>query len=320
MEDQNYKINYGFMSDEDNKINDEDNNNDFTDVEMPGESQDPVEEGEKSDNNDGFNNEENEDKAPTEEKDDISYQFQSGPQDKVFDDEEINVEEENENNNEIDILDETNSPEETEHLPSYSENIEEENEKTEEKLSNHQAEIIKNILDKITAEIEQIRKILPGEAEVIGDEISTTPNTEAEDTNGSIVEGVFDGEGMVGSNGKHYDIPANYASKSKLVEGDILKLTITPDGSFLFKQIGPIERIRMVGTLAYDPTQGRYLVMGEGGKKWFILTASVTYFKGKPGDEAVILIPKSTPSRWAAVENIMPKSQNNNFGGNFNFN
>src|SRR5690606_16926125 len=41
-----------------------------------------------------------------------------------------------------------------------------------------------------------------------------------------IIEGVFDGENMVDDAGKKYPVPANYASKSKLVEGDMLKLTI----------------------------------------------------------------------------------------------
>ena len=36
---------------------------------------------------------------------------------------------------------------------------------------------------------------------------------------GRVVEGVFDGQNMVGSDGKIYSVPPNYASKSKLVEG-----------------------------------------------------------------------------------------------------
>jgi hypothetical protein len=40
-------------------------------------------------------------------------------------------------------------------------------------------------------------------------------------------------------------------------------------------------------------------------RSWKILTASVTYFKGDDGDEAVILVPKVGESRWAAVENII---------------
>jgi hypothetical protein len=121
-----------------------------------------------------------------------------------------------------------------------------------------------------------------------------------------IIEGVFDGQNMVGPDGKIYSVPANYASKSKLIEGDILKLTIHNDGSFIFKQIGPVERERVIGCLIFNEAKSQYYVV-LGDQKWKVLTASVTYFKGKVGDEAVILVPKDCQSRWAAVENIIKK-------------
>lgn len=123
---------------------------------------------------------------------------------------------------------------------------------------------------------------------------------------GKILEGVFDGQHMVGSDGRQYLVPPNYASKSKLVEGDILKLTIAPNGTFLFKQIGPIERTRLMGILTRDEHTGDWKIVANG-KKYSVLTASVTFFKGSVGDDAVILVPKSAPSRWAAVENIIKR-------------
>jgi hypothetical protein len=126
-----------------------------------------------------------------------------------------------------------------------------------------------------------------------------------DEVEGRIIEGVFDGENMIGPDGKQYNVPANYASKSKLVEGDILKLTITANGTFVYKQIGPIDRIRIVGQLE-QISNGNFFVVSEG-KKWRVLTASVTYYKGQAGDEAVILAPKTGESKWAAVENIVKK-------------
>lgn len=126
-------------------------------------------------------------------------------------------------------------------------------------------------------------------------------------TEGRVIEGVFDGENMIGPDGKQYSVPANYASKSKLVEGDILKLTITAKGTFIYKQIGPIERARIVGVLD-RLSSGDYIAISDG-KKWKLLSASVTYFKGEAGDEVVILIPKSGESKWAAVENIVRKKE-----------
>jgi hypothetical protein len=119
-----------------------------------------------------------------------------------------------------------------------------------------------------------------------------------------VIEGVFDGQNMVGADGMQYDVPANYASKSKLVEGDILKLSINNLGSFVYKQIKPIERERRVGVLEQDPQSLQFFAV-EDGKKWKLLTASVTYFKGESGDEVVFLTPSEGESRWAAVENVV---------------
>ncbi len=119
-----------------------------------------------------------------------------------------------------------------------------------------------------------------------------------------VIEGVFDGQGMIGPDGKQYTVPANYASKSKLVEGDMLKLTIQSDGSFVFKQIGPVERERLVGVLAFDD-QNKQFYGVVNGQSYLLLTASVTYFKGEVGDEVILLVPQGSKSKWAAVENIV---------------
>ena len=112
---------------------------------------------------------------------------------------------------------------------------------------------------------------------------------------------------MIGPDGKKYQVPPNYASKSKLVEGDILKLTIADNGSFIYKQIGPIDRDRIMGQLTKDVSTGDFRVKTDK-KIYKVLTASVTYFKGEDGDEITILIPKNSESNWAAVENIIGKT------------
>lgn len=123
-------------------------------------------------------------------------------------------------------------------------------------------------------------------------------------TRSRVLEGVFDGEMMVGSDGARYHVPENYASKSRLIEGDILKLTIQPDGTHVYKQIGPVERQRLIGKLALDPSTQEYVV-ACGDQVYKVLTASVTYFKGVPSDEIVIVVPRAGGSNWAAVESIV---------------
>ena len=117
---------------------------------------------------------------------------------------------------------------------------------------------------------------------------------------GKIIEGVFDGQNMVGSDGKTYPVPANYASKSKLVQGDILKLTIADDGAFLYKQIGPIPRKQIVGTLVQRDLH-YYVEVGE--RSYRVLLASVTYFKAKAGDQISVSVPADdVNTEWAAIE------------------
>ncbi|HUY85432.1 MAG TPA: hypothetical protein VMU97_02860 [Candidatus Dormibacteraeota bacterium] len=134
---------------------------------------------------------------------------------------------------------------------------------------------------------------------LVGDDEKVAP-VAREDILGKVIEGVFDGQNMVGSDGKTYPVPANYASKSKLVQGDILKLTIAEDGAFLYKQIGPIPRKQVVGSLILD--NGHYFVE-VGGKKFRVLLASVTYFKAKPGDQVSVNLPEDdSAAEWAALE------------------
>jgi hypothetical protein len=119
---------------------------------------------------------------------------------------------------------------------------------------------------------------------------------------GKTIEGTFEGQNMIGPDGKTYPVPANYASKSKLVQGDVLKLTISEDGSFIYKQIGPIERRKLIGTLKL--TDGQYFVEA-GGVDYRVLFASVTYFRAQPGDQLTIVVPEDSPSEWAAVEAVI---------------
>ncbi|MCU0667596.1 MAG: hypothetical protein MUF85_03195, partial [Patescibacteria group bacterium] len=105
---------------------------------------------------------------------------------------------------------------------------------------------------------------------IVGEDPELTSHAK-ETISGKVLEGVFDGQNMVGSDGKTYPVPANYASKSKLVEGDILKLTISDDGAFLYKQIGPIPRKQVVGILTQK--DGHYFVE-VADKQYRVLLAS----------------------------------------------
>ena len=133
-----------------------------------------------------------------------------------------------------------------------------------------------------------------------GEELShNAPRQEPADGE-TVVEGVFDGQNMIGHNSKIYPVQANYASKSHLVECDVLKLTIVDGGRFLFKQIGPTPRKQLIATITQR--DGSYFAQAES-KEYKILLASVTHFKLSVGDQATIVVPEEKPdAEWAAVE------------------
>ncbi len=162
---------------------------------------------------------------------------------------------------------------------------------------------LKILLDEAERKVAAAKRILfeqayKEQAETLETSEGIGPNT--------IIEGVFDGEEMIDSVGKKYPVPSNYASKSKLVAGDKLKLTIASDGTFIFKQIGPVDRKRLIGKLT--EAGGRYFVTIEG-KKYQVLQASVTYFHASGDDEVTIIIPKIGECAWAALENCLGKKE-----------
>ena len=135
--------------------------------------------------------------------------------------------------------------------------------------------------------------------------VTRAQRIEGSDTvSGKVVEGVFDGQNMVDANNQTYPVPANYASKSKLVEGDGMKLTITDEGKFIYKQIAPIPRKTVVGVLIQE--DGQYKVLA-GGKAYRVLLASVTFYRAEVGDQVTILLPQDGDVTWGTVEAVIPK-------------
>ncbi|OGE76939.1 MAG: hypothetical protein A3C85_00695 [Candidatus Doudnabacteria bacterium RIFCSPHIGHO2_02_FULL_48_21] len=172
-----------------------------------------------------------------------------------------------------------------------------------DKLSN--LALLAQMLESAEKNIQSAKQIL---REIMGSKAPISAIAEKAKTvsisgGGKIIEGVFDGQNMMGPDGKKYPVPANYASKSKLVEGDVLKLTISDDGSFIYKQIGPVEREKKLGILS-QTENGEYRVIVDG-KSHRVLLASLTYFKAEPGDEVAIVVPQGQDSEWAAVENVI---------------
>lgn len=166
-------------------------------------------------------------------------------------------------------------------------------------LNDKQIKTLRKLIETAEANLAGAKELM---SSLLGDVSDDAVTSKADLAAGKIIEGAFDGQNMTGPDGKVYPVPANYASKSKLVQGDILKLTIADDGAFIYKQIGPVERRKLIGTLKL--TDGQYFVEA-GGVDYKVLFASVTYFKAHPGDQITIVVPEDSDSEWAAVEAVI---------------
>jgi hypothetical protein len=164
-------------------------------------------------------------------------------------------------------------------------------------MNNSDIEKINNLLATAEGKISTARELLLGKefsvkAEKLG----------RKDDDKQVVEGVYNGQAVIAPDKSEYLVPVNYASKSKLLPGDLLKLSIHSDGSYLFKQIGPVPRRRAIAEL--EEEEGSYFVVIDDCR-YKLLQASVTYFKANPGDSLAVIIPADSPSDYAAVENVI---------------
>jgi hypothetical protein len=169
-----------------------------------------------------------------------------------------------------------------------------------------------NNIERVAKLIESIEENLRSLRQLVGADYTASQAASAtyyqgESSDDEAIEGVFDGEKMVDYSGKSYQVSANYASKSKLVEGDPLKLYITSDGKFYYKQLGPVPRKNTPGVLRAEGNH--FVVDAEDGQTYGVLTASVTYYMSlfnlRPGDQVMLLVPSESQARWAVIDNLL---------------
>lgn len=173
----------------------------------------------------------------------------------------------------------------------------------ETKTDNRTLALIKQRLDEAERNIQYVRQALEENEGLVTRKGGASRSFDDSSSGEKVVEGVFDGQNMQGNDGEEYPVPPNYASKSKLVEGDVLKLTIGADGSFVYKQISPVDRRRVSGQLQIDE-HGNFNV-DTVEKSYKILLASVTFYKAEEGDEVTILLPEHGEAEWGAVEHVI---------------
>lgn len=121
-----------------------------------------------------------------------------------------------------------------------------------------------------------------------------------------IIEWIFTWEEMLWSDSNIYPVPANYASKSKMVQWDKLKLTIDWSWRMVYKQISPIERETKTWLLTKE--KEKYQVISDS-KTYNVLTAAVTHFKWQIWDKITVIVPKWKDATFAAIDSIIPSSK-----------
>ena len=170
---------------------------------------------------------------------------------------------------------------------------------------------IETDLKRIHIALNQLAKFDIDHPEAFADIATNTGETKEEvvnenEENMEVIEGVFDGYFMTGTDQKKYPVPMNYSSKTKLVPGDKLKLKILEDGKFIYKLIQPVER-KHIRAILTKTEENKFVAITDERKTYFLNQAAVTFFKGKPGDELYILINDKEDLGFAAIEAVIKK-------------
>ncbi len=113
------------------------------------------------------------------------------------------------------------------------------------------------------------------------------------------IQGIFDGKDMVTASDT-YPVPANYASKSMLIPGDTLKLSIKADGEMMYKLIKSAPRKHLKGILHKKGVIT--MALWSDNENYMLNSAAVTFHKWKPGDNVSIIINAEEAYPYAALE------------------
>lgn len=152
-----------------------------------------------------------------------------------------------------------------------------------------EAQKVQKIVIKIQKDLDHLNKMLQ---EVQKPSFSDVPG----------VEGTFDGIYMVSESGEKFEVPANYAAKSRLLYGDDLKM-VESDGKTLFKQVSKRPRKKIEGVLSKK--EGEWYFLADSGS-YKISNVAAEFNKAEVNDKAVALVPEDDPKApFAALDRIL---------------
>src|SRR3989339_1533190 len=119
------------------------------------------------------------------------------------------------------------------------------------------------------------------------------------------VSGYFDGFYLIGEDGSKYEVPANYAAKSRIVFGDTLKM-IEEDGKKLFKQIDKVPMKILEGILSKK--EGKWYLLSDGGT-YKVSDIAAEFHKAELNDKAVAYVPENALNATYAALDYLEKEK-----------
>ena len=167
---------------------------------------------------------------------------------------------------------------------------------------------LRDLIHSAQNSIHSAKKILNSllnEDEIPDEEFDTFWLTSYTSGDDRVIEGVFTGESMLGSDGNIYPVPQNYASKSLLVQGSRLKALIHPTGKIVYKIIGEIPYESKVGIITKN---GDKYQITTDTRTYNVLLAAITFHHCNVWDTVSIRIPEWKDATYAVIETIIPKN------------
>jgi len=123
----------------------------------------------------------------------------------------------------------------------------------------------------------------------------TTNQSVYQSTDKPTIDGVFDGQNMVGEDGTIHPVPENYVSKSRLLEGDLLQLV-----GDRYRQVSRVPRKLIEGKLKENREEYGVAVTSDGNL-YQIAPAAIRFFRASVGNTLILEIPEENGAIWAAV-------------------
>jgi hypothetical protein len=116
------------------------------------------------------------------------------------------------------------------------------------------------------------------------------------------VMGVFDGTIFVGDDGRLLVVPGNYVSKSKLLEGSIVRAKLV-NGKAEFKIVQPAERRYVIVEATRGPSM-RYVYKEAGSMRtWKTFRECEVYFQVKEGKRYSMEVPVTSTKGVGVITN-----------------